>query len=356
MNTETENHIDELLKHSGLFSSEDLLQKNKEQLNFSNENILITGASGTIGSGLVNQLVRCKFKKLILIDNAESPLYELIKSLEFEEKSNIHFKLIDITNKESLQHVFAEHKPSIVFHAAAYKHVPLMETHAICAVNTNVFGTKLLADLSYEYKTKKFIFISTDKAVNPINVMGISKKIAENYLHYLNTKNNTRFIITRFGNIFGSNGSVVPLLKKQIEFEQPLTITDKLMSRYFISKQKACGLILELAKNNNYNNNAYTFNMGKPILISDIIERLIIKCGKQKNNLKIKVTGLRPGEKIHEELKSNDEMLIPTDNDGILIIKQHGTPETNEINFNRLKKITPKTSNKEIKSILKSYL
>lgn len=355
MNKETENRIDGLLNDSGLFPSDDIVKKNEPNFDFSDEVILITGAAGSIGSGLVKKLIDCKYKKLILIDKAESPLYELIKELDFEDCNNIHFILIDITDTASIKHLFETYNPSIVFHTAAYKHVPLMENNAFCAVKNNIFGTKLLADISNEFNIKKFVFISTDKAVNPINVMGVSKKIGESYLNYLNTQSNTRFISTRFGNILGSNGSVVPLLKKQIEFGHPLTITDKTISRYFISKQKACELILKLATKTNYTDTTYTFNMGEPIMISDIIERLILKCGKSKNNIKIEVTGLRPGEKVREEIKSNNEILIPTDDD-ILIIKQKEHQKPNKIDFNELLKITAQTPNQEIKSILKTYI
>lgn len=356
MNKETENHIDELLYDSGLFPSKIKKPKNKVSFNFLNEIILITGAAGSIGSGLVEQLIDCKYKKLILIDKAESPLYQLIKQLEFKDTSNIDFILLDITDKKSVKHLFKTHRPSLVFHTAAYKHVPLMEQNPLEAIKVNVFGTKLLANFSNKYKVRKFIFISTDKAVNPKSVMGITKKIGENYLNYLNSKNLTQFITTRFGNILGSNGSVVPLLKKQIESGQPITITDKTISRYFISKYKACSLILTIASKNNWKDNAYTFNMGQPIKISDVIDRLILKCDTIKDNIKVKEIGLRAGEKLHEAITTDIEVLIPTDIEDILIIKQTVSQEINKNSFAKLKKIKPKTDNQKIKSILKLYI
>ena len=356
MNKEVSNYIDELLDDSGLFNSKTNSKKTNHAFDFSNEVILITGAAGSIGSELSRQLITCKFKKLILVDIAESRLYELIKELEFENMSNVKFTLLDITNKESLHHLFETYKPTIIFHTAAYKHVPLMELNPYESIKLNVFGTKLLADLAINHCTKKFIFISTDKAVNPIGVMGITKRIGENYLNYLNTIKATLFITTRFGNILGSNGSVVPLIKKQIETGVAITITDETISRYFISKHKACNLILKLAINNNYKNYTFTFNMGNPIKITHIIERLILKCYKAQDSINIKVVGLRPGEKFHEEINSKNELLIPTDDENILIVKQKSNTEINNINFNDLLKVTPKMPNQEIKSVLKSYI
>ncbi|SFD08026.1 polysaccharide biosynthesis protein [Algibacter pectinivorans] len=354
MNTEIKNYIDELLNDSGLFSLNTSTKKDCE-FDFSNDVILITGAAGSIGSGLVHQLINCKYKKLILIDNAESPLYQLIKELEFKAIKNVNFKLIDITDVDAVKLIFIKYKPTIIFHAAAYKHVPLMESNAYRAVKVNVLATKQLADLAHEFNIKKFIFISTDKAVNPINVMGLSKKIGENYITFLNSKSDTLFINTRFGNILGSNGSLVPLLKKQIDFGYPVTITDKNISRYFISKHKACKLILKLAYNN-YQETTYTFNMGNPIKIMDIINRLIIKCNKKSIDIELKTTGLRPGEKFSEEIITNNEILVPTSNSGILVVKQKSKEKIIAINFQDLEKVTPKTPNKDIKALLQKLI
>ncbi len=356
MNKIIADHIDELLYDSGLFPSKVKSEKKIYSFDFSNEIILITGAAGSIGSELSRQLINCKYKKLILLDVAESPLYELIKEFEFENFSNVKFILLNITDEEALHHLFEKYKPSIIFHTAAYKHVPLMEQNAYEALKLNVLGTKLLADLSIKHSTEKFVFISTDKAVNPISVMGITKKIGENYLNYLNTKNRTFFITTRFGNILGSNGSVVPLFKKQIESGHPITITDKTICRYFISKHKACMLILKLASKQSYNHNLFTFNMGEPISVIDIIERLVLLYDKLEEYPEIKITGLRPGEKLHEEIISNNEVLIPTDEEDILIVKQKSTTEIKKIDFSKLLTVTPKMANHEIKAILKLYV
>jgi FlaA1/EpsC-like NDP-sugar epimerase len=247
MNISTTNQIKLLLKDSGLFPFIGKSKKIVSNFNFNNETILITGAAGSIGSELVKQLIDNNYKKLILVDIAESPLYSLIKDLEFKNTGKIDFIILNIKNKKSIKQLFKKHKPTLVFHTAAYKHVPLMENNPYEAIKLNIFGTKLLAKLSVKHKVKKFIFISTDKAVNPISVMGMSKYIAEKHLKYLSLKEKTEFIITRFGNIIGSNGSVLPLFKKQLETGNAITVTSKTISRYFINKYKACHLILEIA-------------------------------------------------------------------------------------------------------------
>lgn len=355
MNTEIASRIDSMLYESGLFPSKRHDEPN-EVFDFSDETILITGAAGSIGSGLSKQLINCKYKKLILVDLAESPLYELIKEFEFEDTTNIEFKLLDITDEDSIEYLFATYKPTIIFHAAAYKHVPMMEINPYNAIKLNVLGTKLLADFANEYKAKKFIFISTDKAVNPIGVMGASKRIGELYMKYINNKSNTKYITTRFGNIFGSNGSLIPLLKKQIEFGHPLTITDKSMTRLFISKQKACNLILKLGSMKNLNCDLYTLNMGEPIKIIHVIERLIAFYDNIEKYPKIKVIGLRPGEKINEDIISKDEVLVETSNSHILGIKDLNNSKQININFTELENISPSNNHSQIKKILANYI
>ncbi|KAB1071290.1 NAD-dependent epimerase/dehydratase family protein [Tamlana haliotis] len=352
MEISTSKIIDELLSDSGLFS---FIKKDKikeEIFNFSEETILVTGAAGTIGSELTKKLVKGTFKKLILIDFAESPLYNLIKDLEFENTNNLVYQLLDITDELALKNTFNTYKPTIVFHTAAYKHVPLMEQNPYKAVNNNIFGTQILADLSSEFLVDRFIFISTDKAVNPISVMGMSKRISEVYLNYLNTISKTTFINTRFGNIIGSNGSVLPLLKKQIESELPITLTSKHISRYFISKHKACELILKIAQIENTENNTFTFNMGKPIKISDIVERLLYNYSKTIDSTPIKITELRLGEKLHEDILSNSEYLIPTKLHDVFMVKTKTDHRVKPIDFKSLKTITANDSLEEIKSIL----
>ncbi len=355
MNKSTSNHIDQLLIDSGLFPTKKIQQKLKS-FDFSDETILITGAAGSIGSGLTKQLITCRYKKLILVDVAESPLYDLIKDLEFEDTKNIDFRLLNITEEQSLQHLFETYKPTLIFHTAAYKHVPLMEGNPYEAIKLNILGTKLLVDLSIEYSVKKFIFISTDKAVNPISIMGMSKRIAENYLNHLSTKSKTQFITTRFGNILGSNGSVLPLFKKQIELCIPLTVTNDSISRYFISKSKACALILEITAFNNQTSCTYTFNMGEPIKIIDLAERLVVFSGNLAEKTEIKITELRPGEKLHENIVSKNETLTPTEHEDILLVKLKEGVEPKIINFTELVNITPKMPHSEIKSILEKYV
>ncbi|PWH82374.1 hypothetical protein DIS18_08970 [Algibacter marinivivus] len=355
MNKKTASRIDDMLYESGLFPSSNNINHTYNSYDFSNETILITGAAGSIGSGLTKQLINCKYKKLIVVDIAESPLYELIKELEFKDTIHIEFKLLDITNKNSIKYLFKTYKPTIIFHAAAYKHVPMMESNPHEAVKLNILGTKLLADLAREYEVKKFIFISTDKAVNPIGVMGKSKRIGELYMNYLNNNSSTKYITTRFGNIFGSNGSVIPLLKKQIEFESPLTITDESMTRLFISKQKACNLILKLASKNDLSYNLYTLNMGTPIKVIDIIKRLIALYKDVSKQPEIKVIGLRPGEKMHEEIAYQNENLIKTNDSDILAIEQQKLSSLN-IDFRELQNVTAAMSNTEINNILKKYI
>lgn len=269
MDIATLNHIKQLINDSGLIHSNGKLKKSYPKLNLSNETILITGAAGSIGSELTKQLLHCNYKKLILIDIAESPLFELQQELK-EKSDNIEFIILNIVEKESLSHLFKKHKPTLIFHTAAYKHVPLMEYNPYEAVKLNIIATKLLADLSILHAAEKFVFISTDKAVNPISTMGMTKRIAERYLLSLNSENKTKFIINRFGNIFGSNGSVVPLFISQINSGTPITVTSKDMSRYFICKHKACSLILKIATFNTMDASMLTFNMGNPIKILDL--------------------------------------------------------------------------------------
>ncbi|WP_052825930.1 SDR family NAD(P)-dependent oxidoreductase [Neotamlana nanhaiensis] len=351
MDNKTANRIDNLLLSAEVFSkpsNEDIIP-----CNFTEEVILITGAAGSIGSALAKQLTNSTYKKLVLVDIAESPLYELIKDLENQNTLNMEFVILNITDEASLKKVFEKYKPTILFHAAAYKHVPLMESNPFEAVKLNIFGTKLLADLAITFKVKKFIFISTDKAVNPISIMGLTKLIAEHYLNFLSENKNTKFLITRFGNILGSNGSVVPLLKKQIDFNLPLTVTNKEISRYFISKESACALILKIAETEN-SSNTFTFNMGEPIKIIDLAKRMI-HLAKLNENYPIKITGLRPGEKLNEEIINNYEKLNPSKNPDIFIV-ENSKRKIKPIDFSKLNQMDLALSAKEIKDILYSLL
>ncbi len=350
------NYIDQLLIDSGLFPTEENPQSLINHFDFSNDVILITGAAGSVGSELTKQLLNCPYEKLVLVDIAESALYDLIKELEFENTNHINFHLLDITNPKPLRYLFEKYKPTLVFHTAAYKHVPLMEDHPHKAIELNILGTKLLADLAVKHEVSKFIFISTDKAVKPISVMGMSKRVAENYLTLLSYTCRTRFITTRFGNILSSNGSVLPLFKKQIEANTPLTVTDMNISRYFISKSTACSLILEIALSHHDKSNMFTFNMGEPIKIMDLAKRLVALYKRVNKHVEIKLTGIRPGEKLHEDMLSTQETLVPTENENILMVKSNRNDDIKNINFKSLELITPEMSSSEIKSVLKQYI
>jgi FlaA1/EpsC-like NDP-sugar epimerase len=357
MNRTTYNHINQLLDESGLLKSNITKNSQADTFDFTEETILITGAAGSIGSGITKQLLTCKFKTLILVDNAESPLYYLIKDLEIEDTENIEILSTDIRDESAMNWLFETFKPTLVFHAAAYKHVPLMEDNPYEAIRLNILATQILGDLSLLHKTKKFIFISTDKAVNPINVMGMTKYVAESYLKTLNSKSNTSFAIARFGNIFGSNGSVVPLFMKQIDSGVPITVTNRRTSRYFISKNKACNLILKMATFKKSDPCIFTFNMGKAIKILDLAEIIADKYpGNYQKESLIKITNLRPGEKIHEELTTKNEILKPTIDPDIFSVFPKRKLDSKSIRFDIFKKISPIQKPSEIKSILKHSL
>lgn len=292
--------------------------------------IFVTGAAGTIGRGIVEQLVNCKFEKLILLDKAETPLYEL---QNFISKNNIlNTKIIigDIRNNSLLRLVLQNDRPEIIYHAAAYKHVPMLESFPCEAVSNNILGTKVLADLANEFLVKSFVFISTDKAVNPTNVMGATKRIAEKYIQSLQIGSKTKFITTRFGNVLGSSGSVIPLFKDQIERGGPLTLTHKDMKRYFMTISEASQLVLGaglLGKGGEI----FVFDMGESIKIFDLAVNLIrLKGLRYPEDIKIQTIGLRPGEKINEELLTLGEYASRTKNEKILIA-EGGMEITNKL-------------------------
>ncbi|MFK8038000.1 MAG: polysaccharide biosynthesis protein [Crocinitomicaceae bacterium] len=305
---------------------EDLLGRDQILLNsdklydqFSDKKILVTGAAGSIGSEIVRQLTNYLPKKIIMVDQAESPLYNL--EGELKEKNKIHLTetvIGDIRNYDRVQRIFDFFKPDIVFHAAAYKHVPLMEENPSEAILTNILGSKNMVDLAIQYNVDKFVLISTDKAVNPTNVMGCSKRIAEIYAQSANEKNSTKFITTRFGNVLGSNGSVIPLFKKQIESGGPLTVTHKNITRYFMTIPEACQLVLE-AGNMGDGGEIFVFDMGESVKIYDLALKMIQLSGLQVGkDIEIKVTGLRPGEKLYEELLATEENTLQTHHPQIL--------------------------------------
>lgn len=292
--------------------------------------ILITGAAGSIGSEIVRQVLSFSPKKVIILDQAETPLHHIRLEVEgMKTKSIIHTVITDVRSRSALEKVFKQYRPEMVYHAAAYKHVPLMEENPSQAILTNVDGTKNLADLACEYRVKKFVMISTDKAVNPSNVMGASKRIAEKYVQSLhlkcleqNTLCATKFITTRFGNVLGSNGSVVPLFSKQIAEGGPVTITHPDIIRYFMTIPEACQLVLEAGSMGN-GGEIYIFDMGKPVKIIDLARKMIKLAGfSPDRDIKIKVVGLRPGEKLYEELLNDTSKTLPTYHEKIMIAEE----------------------------------
>jgi FlaA1/EpsC-like NDP-sugar epimerase len=292
--------------------------------------VLITGAAGSIGSEIVRQVLLFDPKKIIVLDQAETPLHNLCLELANNDtKVKIRTVVADIKNKDAMDMVFKDFQPEVVYHAAAYKHVPLMENNPSQAILTNVEGTKNIADLSCQYKVKNFVMVSTDKAVNPSNVMGASKRIAEKYVQSLQLKSNaeknsksTRFITTRFGNVLGSNGSVVPLFTKQIAAGGPITITHPDIIRYFMTIPEACQLVLEAGAMGK-GGEIYIFDMGKPVKIIDLARKMIKLAGFiPDEDIKIKIVGLRPGEKLYEELLNDSSKTIPTHHHKIMIAEE----------------------------------
>lgn len=282
--------------------------------------VLISGAAGSIGSELVRQVSRFKPKMLLLVDQAESPLFQL----EIEQSARFpdveaRYILADVANEHRMKAIFSRFKPNYVFHAAAYKHVPMMEKNPMEAIRVNVLGTRNMADLSVEYQVSKFVMISTDKAVNPTNVMGASKRFAEVYVRSLASNSSTQFITTRFGNVLGSNGSVIPLFEKQIAKGGPITVTHKDITRFFMTIPEACRLVLE-AGSMGKGGEIFVFDMGKSVKIVDLAKKMIRLSGLELNkDITIEYTGLRPGEKLYEELLAEEENTKATHHKKILI-------------------------------------
>ncbi len=308
-------------------SVEDLLPRDKIEVDMraignllQGKRILITGAAGSIGSEMVRQVAKFKPLEMVLIDQAETPMHDirLLMGNDYPEV-NAETIVTDICKQERMEEIFATYKPEYVFHAAAYKHVPMMEDNPKEAVQNNIYGTRVIADLAVKYGTKKFVMISTDKAVNPTNVMGCSKRICEIYCQALNAnQNSTQFVTTRFGNVLGSNGSVIPLFKKQIKKGGPVTVTHEDIIRYFMLIPEACKLVLE-AGTMGKGGEIFVFDMGKPVRIMDLAKRMIQLSGAK--NIKIKITGLRDGEKLYEEVLSDKETTIPTVHPKIMVAK-----------------------------------
>jgi FlaA1/EpsC-like NDP-sugar epimerase len=297
------------------------IKKSKVSKEVAGKTIMVTGGAGSIGSEIVRQLLRYEYKSLIIIDQAESAIYDLQQELKQNGYHNFLPFVADIRDKSKMAQYFQEFSPDIVFHAAAYKHVPLMEYNHYEALKINVAGTKNIVDLSELNGVEKFVFVSTDKAVNPTNIMGATKRIAEMYISCKNQNSKTKFITTRFGNVLGSNGSVIPLFKKQIEKGGPLTVTHKDITRYFMTIPEASQLVLEAAAMGN-GGEIFIFDMGESVKIFDLAKNMIKLSGlRYPDDIDIDITGLRPGEKLYEELLANGEDILPTYNKKIMISK-----------------------------------
>lgn len=314
---------------------EDLLERPQISINTENVRqilqrkvILVSGAAGSIGSELVRQIQQYEPQATILMDIAESPLHDLVLDLQVQFPNARFIPVIaDVRNRERVEQIFNELRPDIVYHAAAYKHVPLMESFPNEAIQANVLGTKNMADMAVKYKVQRFLMISTDKAVNPTNIMGASKRIAEIYVQSLfrklsaTTPNCTKFITTRFGNVLGSNGSVIPYFRKQIAAGGPLTVTHPDIMRYFMTIPEACCLVME-ASTLGDGGEIFVFDMGEPVKILDLARNMIRLAGyTPEKDIPIVFTGLRPGEKLYEELLNQKEKTIPTANEKIMVAR-----------------------------------
>lgn len=312
---------------------EDLLPRDKIEIDLegvgnllTGKRILITGAAGSIGSEVVRQIATFSPAELILIDQAETPLHDIRLMMAREWPAIVaHTLVADIANEKRMDEIFAHHKPEYVFHAAAYKHVPMMENNPYESIENNVYGTQTIADLSVKYGTRKFVMVSTDKAVNPTNVMGCSKRICEIYVQSLDKaikegkiKGETQFVTTRFGNVLGSNGSVIPLFERQIKAGGPVTVTHPDIIRYFMLIPEACKLVLEAGTMGN-GGEIFVFDMGKPVRIADLAKRMINMSGAK--DVTIRYTGLRDGEKLYEEVLNDQEITLPTFHPKIKIAK-----------------------------------
>ncbi|MFD1166468.1 polysaccharide biosynthesis protein [Sphingobacterium daejeonense] len=293
--------------------------------------ILVTGGAGSIGSELVRQISFTDFDKLIVIDQAESALYDIQQELKANCHKDTLFMVGNVRDRQFMESVFEHYRPQIVFHAAAYKHVPLMEQNPYESILTNVWGSKNLADMADKYGVEKFVMVSTDKAVNPTNVMGATKRAAEIYVSALNRQSKTNFIVTRFGNVLGSNGSVIPLFEKQLKRGGPLTVTHQDITRYFMTIPEACQLVQEAAVMG-LGGEIYVFDMGQPVKIMDLAIRMIrLKGYNYPEDIGIEVTGLRPGEKIYEELLADNENTTKTHHQKIMIARVR----TEELDVNK---------------------
>ena len=329
---------------------------------------MVSGAAGSIGSELVRQIQQFNPQVTILLEMAESPLHDLVLELRKQFPMSRFIPVIaDVRNRTRIEQIFSEMRPDVVYHAAAYKHVPLMESFPNEAVQANVLGTKNMADMSVKYKVQRFVMISTDKAVNPTNIMGASKRIAEIYVQSLFKKlhakdeNCTKFITTRFGNVLGSNGSVIPFFRKQIAAGGPLTVTHPDIIRYFMTIPEACCLVMEASTLGN-GGEIFVFDMGKPVKILDLARNMIRLAGyTPEKDIQIEFTGLRPGEKLYEELLNQKETTLPTAHEKIMVarVREFDYDEVSAdvdqlIETSRLSK--PFTTVKQMKQLVPEYI
>lgn len=361
------------LKQIKQLNIEDLLGRESIKLEnkavarqISGKMVMVTGAAGSIGAEIVRQVLLHNPSGIVLIDQAETPLYELKRDIdkEYEHVDNTHLYIADVTNVHRMEEIFRMHRPDIIYHAAAYKHVPMMEDNPQEAIATNILGTKNLADLAVDYGVDKFVMISTDKAVNPTNVMGCSKRIAEIYVQSLfrfisklNKEHNTSFVTTRFGNVLGSNGSVIPYFKKQIEEGGPVTVTHPEITRYFMTIPEACALVLEAGAMGD-GGEIFVFDMGKSVKIVDMARKMIMLSGfKPDTDIPIVFTGLRQGEKLYEELLATKENTIQTHHEKIMIASVREYPFTDINNqINALKDIIKKGDRFKMVSVMKQIV
>ncbi len=349
-----EMNIEELLQRDEIIIPNEL-----SAANYQGATILVTGAAGSIGSEICRQLTRHKLSRLIMLDQSESGLFDLEYELRQTGLTDMHVEVASAKDYNRVKKIFNTYKPSVVFHVAAYKHVPLMEDFPSEAVQTNIFGTKVIADLSMHFSVKTFVLVSTDKAVNPTNVMGATKRISEIYIQSLNDRfeSNTSFITTRFGNVLGSAGSVVATFKKQIAEGGPVTITHPDITRYFMTIPEAAKLVLEAGKIGN-TGDILVFDMGKPVRVLDLATRMIQLAGLVPGkDIAIKYTQLRPGEKMYEELFKDSEELAPTDHPKILRAKKatNQNPEFYNL-LNELHEVAKTHNNEQVINLLSTLL
>ena len=323
--------------------------------------IMITGAAGSIGSEIVRQIMEFDYEKLVLVDNAETPSFFLTNQcMARRQMRNIDILLVDITDKVRMEEIMSKYKPDVIYHAAAYKHVPLMEENVNSSIKVNVEGTKNLADLAVKYGTQKFVMVSTDKAVNPTSVMGASKRIAEIYVQSLNfEQEQTKFITTRFGNVLGSNGSVIPVFREQIENGGPITVTHPEITRYFMTISEACQLVITAGARGT-GGEIFIFDMGESVKIYDLAVKMVKLSGLTLGkDITIEFSGLRQGEKLYEELLANQENTKQTDHEKIMIadVRRYSYPEVSQkiSTLIGLKDNDPFDIVKEMKAIVPEY-